>query len=267
MAADPDPANDTSGRVAPGEGQLLSTARTSLRRLFEAGADAHGAARVTRREVLDRVCDLAVTQLQASAAVVTLLPSAGVLVVAGASSTMARELEQTQFDLSEGPTCEADRTQQTVLVADLNHEPVRWPGLARDTRWAHVAAVFSIPLRLGASRFGAMTLYRERPGHLGTPGRAALSVLADLVVELLIDTYPGSGGDGEDDVDLSVLLNHELAGQAVVYQAQGKVMVQLGCSLAEALARMRARAYAEELTLNALSHQIVEGTTTFVDGV
>ena len=42
-----------------------------------------------------------------------------------------------------------------------------------------------------------------------------------------------------------------------VYQAQGMVMIQLGTGPAEALSRMRAHAYARELTLSRVADDIV----------
>ncbi|MEO6512432.1 MAG: ANTAR domain-containing protein, partial [Nocardioides sp.] len=48
--------------------------------------------------------------------------------------------------------------------------------------------------------------------------------------------------------------------RAVVYQAQGMVMVELGLPLADALARLRARALAEGVSVEHVSRGVVEGT-------
>lgn len=257
----PGPASDPHG--APHRATTSSTTRSLLRRLLDSRSGQTTGDRPTRRDVLDRVCELAVTQIGASGVTVALLPSTQAHVVVGASSDVARGWEQAQFDLGEGPSAEADRAQLPVLVPDLHAERGRWPALVFDPRSAGVASVFAMPLRLGASRFGTLTLYRDRTGLLGPDDLVSLYVFADIVVELLIDTHHD---DVDGDLDLASVLNDELDGQAVVYQAQGMVMVQLGCSLAEALARMRARAYAEGLTLSALSHLVVDGTTNFTKG-
>ena len=47
--------------------------------------------------------------------------------------------------------------------------------------------------------------------------------------------------------------------RTAVYQAQGMVMVDLGVSLAEALARLRATAFAEAVSLDELAADIVSG--------
>jgi AmiR/NasT family two-component response regulator len=47
-----------------------------------------------------------------------------------------------------------------------------------------------------------------------------------------------------------------------VYQAQGMVMIQLGVPLGEAMARLRAHAYAQDRTLGSVARDIVARTLT-----
>lgn len=238
MSADPDPHDN---------------ARQRVRRLV---ADGSGRP-TTRSSVLDRVCELAVSEIGLVGAAVTLLPSIDAHVVVGASSPAARRWEQAQFDAGEGPTADATRTRSPVFVADLGREGGRWPGWGEHARGEPVAAVLALPLLLGASSFGALTLYREVAGPLDARELRAAYAFVDIVVELLVDT------SSPDDTVPTRLLDEEIDGQAHVYQAQGMVMVQLGATLAEALALMRGRAYARGVTLSALSHDVIAGTTTF----
>lgn len=232
------------------------SARQRVRRLVADGSD-HPA---TRSSILDRVCELAVSELGLVGAAVTLLPSIDAHVVLGASSRASRRWEQAQFDAGEGPTADATGTRSPVFVADLGREGGRWPGWAEHIRGEPVAAVFALPLRLGASSFGTLTLYREAAGPLDARDLRAAYAFVDIVVELLVDT----------SLPLTTvphrLLDEEIDGQAHVYQAQGMVMVQLGVTLAEALALMRGRAYAQGRTLSALSQDVIAGTTTFMKG-
>jgi hypothetical protein len=59
------------------------------------------------------------------------------------------------------------------------------------------------------------------------------------------------------DLDFPAVLDT----QGHIYQAQGMVMVELGVGLAEALARMRAYAYAMDQLLSTLATDIVAGRT------
>ena len=65
---------------------------------------------------------------------------------------------------------------------------------------------------------------------------------------------PGAAAEGLDEA---------MDSRAELFQAQGMVMVQLGVTLAEALARMRAYAYAENRPLTALAHDIVQRRLVF----
>lgn len=209
-------------------------------------------------EVLERLCCLAVDDLTLMGAAVTLPPRPDAHVVAAASSGDARLLEQTQFDLGEGPTLEACRRRLPVLVPDLGQEP-RWPGFGQAAAAAGAVAAYALPLRVGATLLGALTLYASEPGPLSRSQTRTALVLAEIGVETLVDgSVAGRPGPG----DALAPFRQAIDGQAHIYQAQGMVMVQLGVTLTEALARMRAHAYAQGLTLDALSAAVVDGTTT-----
>ncbi|QIK64934.1 ANTAR domain-containing protein [Nocardioides sp. HDW12B] len=206
-------------------------------------------------QVLERICRVAVEDLVLSGAAVTLPPRPDSHVVAAASDDAARRLEQTQFDTGEGPTLDACRRRLPVLVPDLTagHES-RWPGFGQAASAAGVVAAYALPLRVGATLLGALTLYGAAVGPLPRPRMRTALVLAEIGVETLVD---GSvvGEAGHDDA--LAPFRQAIDGQAHIYQAQGMVMVQLGVTLTEALARMRAHAYAHGLTLDALATAIV----------
>ena len=66
--------------------------------------------------------------------------------------------------------------------------------------------------------------------------------------------------DGQDNATAGGLpdgFDEATGNRAEVFQAQGMVMVQLGVSLAEAMLRMRAYAYAEERPLADVARDIV----------
>ncbi len=228
--------------------------RSRLRRLVEGQPPGvgHGLA-----GALERVCCAAVEELWLTGATVTVLPSTGAHVVAAASSPAARRLEELQFDVGEGPTGEASRMSVPVLVPDLRRGGLsRWPGWVGPASAAGLRAVFALPLHVGATRFGALTLYRARPVSLSPSRMRAALILAEIAVEVLVDSSLP-----EQDGSAALAIDQALDGHALIYQAQGMVMVQLGVSLPVALARMRAHAYARGQDLVGLSSEIVEGST------
>ncbi len=207
---------------------------------------------------LEGLCTAMAEDLALLGAVVTLLPGVGAHAVSAASSTAARRIEEAQFGVGEGPTREAFSARRPVLVAELQVSGVRrWPGWAPDALAAGVGAAYAFPLHVGASIFGVLTAYRAAPPLDAEELETAL-VFAESATELLLDGFASVDGR---DVGLESSLDATLGTNGAVYQAQGKVMVALGVSLPEALARMRAHAWATGQALDDLARDILEGRT------
>ena len=195
-------------------------------------------------------------------AAVTLPPRPDAHVVAAASDEAARLLEQMQFDTGEGPTLDACRLRLPVLVPDLaSSYEGRWPGFSQAASAAGVAAAYALPLHVGASLLGALTFYSSTVGPLTRPRERTAFVLAEIAVETLVDDVLSEDvvSEGGDTLDS---FRQAIDGQAHIYQAQGMVMIQLKVSLTEALARMRAHAYARGITLDELSTAVLDGVIT-----
>lgn len=223
--------------------------------------DGHGDGRGGERGVaaeLGRLCRVVSKVLTLLGAAVTLMPDLGAHAVAAASSSAARRLEEAHFDVGDGPTTDAFSTRRPVLVADLKEVGLlRWPGWAPTALEAGVHAVYAFPLLIGATNFGVLTLYVNGAAPvLDAQGLKNALVYSQIATEILLDgTGSTNGHHLQPDLDL-VLDTH-----AYVYQAQGMVMVDLAISLAEALARMRAHAWATGQDLTTLAAEIVAGRT------
>jgi len=121
-----------------------------------------------------------------------------------------------------------------------------------------VGAVYAFPLQVGGARLGVLTAYAAAGRRLSAPELAIGLERAERARDLLLDPLDDSvegvdGADGADAVARSLPLRTQ------VYQAQGILMTALGISLAEALVRLRATAYAEDLDLNVLAADLVSG--------
>ncbi|WP_307831088.1 GAF and ANTAR domain-containing protein [Nucisporomicrobium flavum] len=212
---------------------------------------------------LRRLCSAAGRTLSASGAGVSVLAGDGMRGVAAVSEPAFEPLEELQFSLGEGPCLDAFASRQPVLVPDLSEGAMgRWPGYAPALHDNGVRAVFAFPLQIGAARLGALDVFRNEVGAL-TAGefRDALT-FADVAVTALLDgqarAAPGTAADGLDD---------EVVGhRAELFQAQGMVAVQLGISLADALARLRAYAYAEDKPLGDVARDVVARRVSFDSG-
>jgi hypothetical protein len=204
---------------------------------------------------LERLCRSVVADLDLTGATITLMGDAGLHGVAAASDPAIRAVDNAQFDVGEGPSRDAFSAGMPVLAYDLALIDGRWPGFVGAAAAGGIAAVYAFPLQLGAVRLGVLTCYSARPRALASEELSVCVIYAEIATDFLIDRMSGTATTLEprgflaDDVQI----------RTVVYQAQGMVMVELGVSLAEALARLRGTAFAEGISLNALAAEVVAG--------
>jgi hypothetical protein len=208
------------------------------------------------------VCMAAVRHLGVDGASVTVVSGLLVGEPLFASDDLSARLEELQFTAGEGPGTEEFWLGSPVLIADLNAAAARWPGFAPEAVAAGARAMFALPLQAGAIRVGVLSLYRALPGPLSAGALADVLVFADVALQLLLDASAGISGspgyrpplDGPSDR------------RAVVYQATGMISVQLGVSLEEALARLRAHAFASSAALGDVASEVVGRRLRFDPG-
>jgi hypothetical protein len=205
----------------------------------------------------DALVGLAARSLPVSGAALALMTVDGPAGTVAASDGPAEELEELQFTLGEGPCVDASRTGRPVLQPDLARTgPPRWPAFAGGAQDAGLRAVFAFPLRVGAIRIGVLDLYRDTVGVL-TPGALTEALdFADAATMLLLHLQGRSAGA---EIPLDSLLDD----RAEVHQASGVVSVHAGVSLAEALALLRARAFAEQRPVRDLARDVLDGVVRF----
>jgi hypothetical protein len=208
---------------------------------------------------LRRLCSVAGRSLFASGVGVSVMAEDGMRGVAAVSEPAYEAIEELQFTLGEGPCLEAFATRRPVLVPELTDAAMlRWPGYAPAIHDRGLRAVFAFPLQVGAARLGVLDVFRAEPGVLSDGQFRQALVFAEVAVSTLLDEQeraaPGAAADGLDEV---------MGQRAEVYQAQGMVAVQLGVPLADALARLRAHAYAESRELGDVARDVVERRLTF----
>lgn len=202
---------------------------------------------------LRRLCAAAAQALSASGAAVMVMAEDGVRGAAVASDPVSERIQELRLLLGEGPGTDAFADRRPVLVSDLADGAVaRWPVYTPAAGELGVRAAFAFPLQVGAARLGVLEVFRGRTGPLSLTELRRALLFADIALTTLLDgqesAAPGTAADG-----LAGAVEH----RAELFQAQGMVMVQLGVSLAEALARMRAHAYAENRQLGELAADIV----------
>jgi GAF domain-containing protein/ANTAR domain-containing protein len=203
--------------------------------------------------LLRRLCSAAGRSLSASGVGVSVIAEDGMRGVAAVSEPAYEAIEELQFTLGEGPCLDAFASRQPVLVPELDGPAMqRWPGYAPAAHERGLRAVFAFPLQVGAARLGVLDVFRAEEGTLSAGQFRRALTFAEVAVTTLLDEQeraaPGAVAAGLDEV---------LGQRAEVYQAQGMVSVQMGVNLVDALARLRAYAFAENRPLGDVARDVV----------
>ena len=150
---------------------------------------------------------------------------------------------------------------ETILEPDLEHaRPARWPIFTATALELGTRGVFALPLNAGTKCIGVLTLYHDVAGALSPEQRADGVVVADELARSMLEAQSRNETD-----QLSVELDDAASHRAEVHQATGMVAVQLGVAVADAAARLRAYAYAENRSVVEVARDIVERRLRLVD--
>lgn len=217
--------------------------------------DGSGSARAHQR--VRALCRDCVATSGVDSGGISVLSGAGTPLTLHATDQVAATIEELQFTLGEGPCMDAAASGEPVLVSDLSDPATgvaeRWPVFLDEVSRVGVRAVFAFPLRIGAVALGVMDLYRWAPGELSPTQLTSTVATVDAMRLHLLDV---------DD-----LLPEEPGTRypMTVHQAAGMVMVQLGCSIEEALVRLRGTAYRDGRRVQELAADVVTGRYVFTE--
>ena len=197
-----------------------------------------------------RVCAAAADLLGVSGAGLTLM-TRSVLAAVWASDAASRTVEDLQFALGEGPALDAFKWGAPALEPSLAASS-RWPFFGPQALALGVEAVFSLPLQVGVICLGTVNLFRDRPGFPSRDELADALVLADVVTADLIDLQAQGV--------LRWAPSDHLGQRARVHQATGMVSVQIGADMTSALARLRAYAFVNEMSIFEVADMVLDRT-------
>lgn len=214
--------------------------------------------RRSRTSVAD-VCAVAVTRLGVSGAWVIAGDGTAPGQAMCATNVVSESVAEVQVTLGEGPCHDAMASGVPVLAASLaDGMATRWAVFTDAAIRAGAAAVFGFPLRIGAIRVGVLGLYRQTEGPLDTFQLGDALILADIATMLLLDAQDHQADDPLDGAAPVPGQSPDLAAHYdQIAQATGMLTEQLGAGISEAFARLRAYAYAQDMRLSDVAHDIV----------
>ncbi|MBA2390425.1 MAG: GAF and ANTAR domain-containing protein [Geodermatophilaceae bacterium] len=208
----------------------------------------------------DRLCQECAAAVAVSGVALALMtadgPSGGIV---AATDGAAKQMEELQFALGEGPCVDASRSGRPVLQPDILATAVgRWPAFGPGVLAAGIRAIFAFPLRVGAIRLGVLDLYRDTPGGLSAEELLDALAFADAATVVLLHLQHQADAGGAQP-----MLAGAFDDRAEVHQATGMITIQLNVSLANALVRLRAHAYATERPIGEIAADVVNRRLRF----
>lgn len=214
------------------------------------------AARVTDdrwRGWTNAVCEYAVTTVVGVAgAAISAFPATAAGDMLAWSSEWTRRVEEAAFCFGEGPAPAADRQGLPVFAGDMRLEADRWPFFAAAATKMGVKSALSFPLTMRHSVIGVLSLYSRGRSCISDHEFDMASLLADLgAVAVIADLYDAGAGAAICPGTPGFPLRH-------VHAAVGVLMTRLGVDAEDALALLRARAFAQDRPLGSLASRILE---------
>jgi GAF domain/ANTAR domain len=205
----------------------------------------------TDMQSLEALCVGCVQHLSVSGAGVSVVTGQGHRDIVFATDRVSSQIEELQVSLGEGPCIDAWSSRRPVVEPDLSlASALRWPVFGPAAQAAGAVAVFALPLHVGTARVGALDIYRDTPGGLSDADITDAERIGDALTHVLLRLELGAEEAGPGGADSPSIT-------AEVYQAAGMLTVQLDLDIPEALARLRAHAYAEERPLREVASDVV----------
>ena len=204
-------------------------------------------------ELIQRLCWFAVNEMALSGCALVLMSGRDASSMLAGAGRHARTVSGLQMELGEGPCLQAYRSGVPVLLPDLTAENAnRWPTFAAAALAVGVQAEFSLPLSVRPGGIGTLDLCRDTPGMLSGEQLADAMVTADIARDaVLYEQY------ATRDADLAGLLATVGADRTVIHQATGMIAAQLDETTSNALARLRAAAFASGRSMYDIAQDVV----------
>ncbi len=209
-----------------------------------------------RHHTLPRFMASVADAADADSAALTLFGPGLVETLAAASDSCAKAAQDLEFTLGEGP---ARDTMTICRVVQATGPAIRqrWPHWGPAVERLGITSIATTPVELTGVALGVLTLFGPRRRSEGDYlGR--LRAVTDTVAHILL---PVDGPNETGDHGVRCALLEDADDRTVVHQATGVVSVQNGCTIPEALALIRARAFAEDRPVGSIAADIVARTS------
>ena len=231
---------------------------------FEAAVAASSGPDVAGPELLPvRLARGCAAMLRVDGAGISLVDASQQRVPLGASHEDAEVAERLQFTVGEGPCMTAQNARQPVFAVEEDLQR-RWPVfaglLASSTPYR---AVVGLPLQPALAGPGAIDLYFEDPDTVPDLDVFEALAVGELVTSALSDASVWSAWSPAEGPEW--LQGPVPRRRAAVWEAIGKISVDLEVGATAALALMRAAAFAGGRTVDDVAADLLDGRLRAMD--
>ncbi len=175
------------------------------------------------------------------------------------SDLVTETVAQLEYTLGEGPCLAAYASRAPVFDPDLaDHEIALWPEFRRGALAAGVRAAFGFPILVDRICIGALNLYHDKSGAL-TEGQIGDALVVARIAGRTLLAWQADAPPGTVAWQLEAVPNHRMQ----VHQATGRISVQAGITVADALALLRAYAFAEDRPISQVAAAVSDGQLRF----
>jgi len=174
------------------------------------------------------------------------------------SNQTSEALMDLELTLGEGPAFDASLGSANEEADLLRSTTSKWSTYGPQAVELGARAVFGYPVRFGAVRFGALSLYRNDPGSLNSAQSSDAYLMASVVSRAILGLQ--AGGSHESVVG-------ELGGASNIdfrsHQAAGMLAIQGSMSVKDGLVALRAHAFGAGSLISDLAERVITGATRF----
>jgi len=208
--------------------------------------------------VITAFCKASVSTLAVDGAALTIVGTTGGRLFVYSTDPLSLDLDELEFSFGEGPCVDAVAARAPVFADALATAAAqeRWPGFASAATALGAGAQYAFPLVNSGVSFAVLATYRREPGPLRPAQiKATEALIASFETPVFRELVGHLSGVGA--------VPPGVRDRAEVHQATGMVSVQLGLAVEDALARLRAHAFANDITLVRLAHDVVDRKRRF----
>lgn len=207
-------------------------------------------------QLMQAIADLSARLVPAACTCgITLAQDGHVITVASADS-LARQLDEQQYELEQGPCLEALSSATVVDSPDLRTES-RWNGYPARAVAHGVRAVHSSPLLVNGQAIGVINMYARHAHTFDEDANAAMAQLSGLAAA----TITAAMRDYER-VTLTDHLRSALSSRSVIDQAMGIIIGMQHCSPNEAFDVLRTVSQNRNIPIREVAAELVARTSS-----